>query len=204
MTGVQAMTGGMDDPSQPLHRRVKQVEAREVAPESISRPPLAPAPPRQRCTDDLADALRTAPHEPAARRLAPTDAAPPVVDTTEFIQRHRKRSHERIYRITQFAVGISYAAGAVAMVLALSPEDVRLGSAFGAASLIAAGGAWALSRKTQLSRRLSGYAVGAIAFSLLSLAALFAANRWGRSHDDYYRAPYQGAADGNLVYTSSN
>jgi hypothetical protein len=123
--------------------------------------------------------------------VAPRSSADPVVvvDPTTLGRRHRRSSHERVYRWTQACAGIAGLAATVGLVCAIA-EDLALARGVAAPGLVLGLVATYLSGRNSLAGRLRGWAIAAAVFSTVILVMTWVQPEiFGEDHVDLRQRP---------------
>src|SRR5687768_10272485 len=117
------------------------------------------------------DAAGLLPELIAPGRTAEAPSADPaiVVDPTLLGYRHRRSSHQRVYRWTQACTLLACLAGVVGVICTLA-EDIHVARGVTVPGLLAGGVAIVLSGRTSLSERWRGWAIASTVFAAATLA----------------------------------
>ena len=100
-------------------------------------------------------------------------ADPVVVDPTTLGRRHRRSSHERVYRWTQALAATGGFAGVVGLVCAIA-DDLEIARGVSTAGIVLGCAAIYLSGRNSLAGRLRGWAIAAAVFSAVILVLTWA------------------------------
>jgi hypothetical protein len=157
------------EPRALTHR--KRVVAREVTEvEAANRDAAGLVP------DVISPGARAAPHTPADPVV--------VVDPTTLGRRHRRSSHERVYRWTQGCTVIAGLAGVVGLVCAIA-DDLAVARGVAAPGIVLGLLATYLSGRNSLAGRWRGWAIASAVFSTVILVMTWVQPElFGEDHTD--------------------
>jgi hypothetical protein len=105
---------------------------------------------------------------PGAHDASPAPADAVVVDPTTLGRRHRRSSHERVYRWTQALWMTGGLAGVVGLVCTIA-DDLEIARGVAAGGILLGCAAIYLSGRNSLAGRLRGWAIAAAVFSTVIL-----------------------------------
>jgi hypothetical protein len=110
------------------------------------------------------------PGDAAPGAAAPRPPADPVVvvDPTTLGRRHRRSSHERVYRWTQALTATGGLASVVGLVCAIA-DDVEIARGVAIAGIVLGCAATYMSGRNSLAGRLRGWAIASAVFSTVIL-----------------------------------
>jgi hypothetical protein len=172
---------GSPEPTPWLGRR-KRVVAREVvSPEVAAVSAVA---------SEMLDAASGAIRPMDVIDIPSIAPAPPeaIIDPTQFLERQRRPSHNRVYHLTQGALVVTLLASCGAFLGTLMEHRLRAVAVAAVACASAAVGVH-LVRSSRLAHRLRGYVAAACVLALISVAACFVMPNFHSADPDDKKPP---------------